>query len=142
MHVEGGVKIHEIPKVLVVDWNDSVKSMIDTWSSYIITVAQFREAIMEKGVSYAKAHGGRAWIMDASKAKGAFPQDVQKLIETEVFKTFAAIGVKHFLTIKSETSALTNMAIGVYTANLGPHGIQMVDVPDQKTAISWLMAHR
>jgi len=133
--------VHEIPGVLSVEWNDEVKAMIDTWSNYTITVPQFREAILEKGIAQAKVHKGRAWIMDASKAKGAFPQDVQKLIENEVFKIFAAIGVKYFITIKS-ASSVTNMAIDRYTAQVGPSGLQMVELPDQNTAIQWLKEHR
>jgi len=134
--------VHEIPGVLRVEWNDEGKAMIDTWSNYAITVAQFRDAILGKGVSYAKLHGGRAWVMDATKAKGAFPPDVQKLIETEVFKTFASIGVKYFMTIKSTGSTITNLSIKSFTAHLGPSGIQMVEVPDQKTALAWLKEHR
>jgi hypothetical protein len=132
--------VHEIPGTLVVEWNDAAKTMIDTWSSYSITLPQFREAIVSKGIAYARAHGGRAWVMDATRAKGVFPQDVQKLIETEVFKGFAAIGVKYFITIKS-ASAVTNMSINRYTAHLGPCGIQMVDVPDVNRAIVWLREH-
>jgi len=133
--------VHEIPAVLRVEWNDEAKAMIDTWSNYTITVPQFREAVLEKGVAHAKVHKGRAWIVDSSKAKGAFPQDVQKLIENEVFRAFAAIGVKYFITIKS-ASAVTNMAISRYTAHVGPAGLQMVEVPDQNTAIQWLKDHR
>ncbi len=132
--------VHQIPGILVVDWNDQVKATIDTWTSYAITLDQFREAILQKGVANAKLHGGRAWVMDAAKAKGAFPQDVQNLIATEVFKTFASIGIKYFITVKS-SSTITNLAIGRYTALLGPHGIKMVDVPDLKTAIEWLKAN-
>ncbi len=132
--------VHEIPGVLLVEWNDDVRAMVDTWSNYAIKVPQFREAILNKGVAYAKVHGGRAWVMDATKAKGAFPQDVQKLIETEVFKIFAAIGIKYFITIKS-ASALTNMAIKSFTAHLGPCGLQMVEVPDVNHAIAWLREH-
>jgi hypothetical protein len=132
--------VHEIPGVLLVEWNDDVRAMVDTWSNYAIKVPQFREAILNKGVAYAKAHGGRAWVMDATKAKGALPQDVQKLIETEVFKIFAAIGIKYFITIKS-ASALTNMAIKSFTAHLGPCGLQMVEVPDVNHAIAWLREH-
>jgi len=133
--------VHEIPAVVRVEWNDEAKAMIDTWSNYTITLPQFREAILQKGVAHAKAQKARAWIMDASEAKGAFPQDVQKLIENEVFKTFASIGVKYFITIKS-ASAVTNMAISRYAAHLGPSGLQMVEVPDQNTAIKWLKDHR
>jgi len=133
--------VHELPGVLSVEWNDDVKAMFDTWSSYTINVPQFREAILQKGVSFAHAHGGRAWVMDATKAKGAFPQDVQTLIATEVFKAFAAIGIKYFVTIKSG-SAITNMSINRYTAQLGPCGIQLVEVPDQRDAVAWLKAHQ
>jgi len=134
------MKVDEIPGTLLVEWNDEVKAVFDTWSNYSITVPQFRETILKKGVAHAKANGGRAWVMDASRAKGAFPPEIQKLIETEVFKTFAGIGVKYFITIKS-TSAVTNMSIKSYTAHLGPCGIQMVEVPDQSKAIAWLKEH-
>lgn len=133
--------VHEIPGVLRVEWNDDAKAMIDTWSNYMITVPQFREAILEKGVAHGKVYKSQAWIVDSSRAKGAFPQDVQKLIETEVFKTFAAIGVKYFITIKS-ASAITNMSIDRYTAQCGPAGLQMIELPDQDTALQWLKNHR
>jgi hypothetical protein len=132
--------VHEVPGVLTVEWNNEVKAIFDNWASYVIKVQQFREAVLDKGVGYSRLHGGRAWVMDASKAKGAFPNEVQELIETEVFKTFAAIGIKYFVTVKS-ASAITNMAIGRYTAHLGPCGIQMVEVPDRNTAIAWLKEH-
>jgi hypothetical protein len=132
--------VHEIPGTLLVEWNDEGKVTIDTWLSYTITAQQFREAILEKGVDNAKAQGGRAWVMDASKAKGAFPPEVQKLIETEVYKTFAKIGVKYFITIKS-TSAVTNLSIKAYAVHGGPCGIQMVEVPDVSKAVAWLKEH-
>jgi len=134
------MKVHEIPGTLVVEWNEGVRTMVDTWSNYTIKVPQFREAILDKGVNYARLHGARAWVMDATKARGAFPQDVQKLIETEVFKAFAAIGIKYFITIKS-ASTVTNMSINSFSAHIGPSGIQMVEVPDQEKAIAWLKEH-
>jgi hypothetical protein len=134
------MKVHEIPGTLLVEWNDVIKATIDTWSTYAITVEQFREAILQKGVANAKAQGGRAWVMDASKAKGAFPLEVQKLIEAEVFKSFAKIGIKYFLTVKS-ASVITNTSIKSYTVHCGPCGIQMVEVPDVDKAIAWLKEH-
>jgi len=134
--------IHELPGTLRVEFDDAAKAMIDTWSSYTIKAPQFREAILHKGVSYARSHGAKAWIMDATKAKGAFPQEVQTLIATEVFKTFASIGIKYFITIKSATSAITNMSIHSYTTLLGPSGIKLVEVPDQAKAIEWLKAQK
>jgi len=132
--------IHVIPGVLQVEWNPEARAVVDIWQNYTITAAQFREAILVKGLSYAKSHLGRAWIMDASKARGAFPAEVQKLIETEVFKAFAANGVKYFVTIKS-SSVVTNMSIDRYSAIVGPAGIQLVDVPSMDKAVAWLKAH-
>jgi len=133
--------VHEIPGVLVVEWNEEAKTMVDTWSNYTITAAQFRDAVLGKGVAWARVHGGRAWIVDSSKTKGAMPAEVQKLIETEVFKTFKSIGVKYFVTIKSG-SAITNMSISSYSAHVGPAGIQLVEIPDKDKAIAWLKEHR
>ncbi len=134
--------VHEIPGVLVVEWNDEVKAVFDTWSSYTIKAPQFREAILQKGVAYARTHRGRAWVMDATQAKGAFSSEIQKLIETEVFKAFAGIGIKYFITVKSAGSAVTNMSIKSFTAHLGPSGIQMVEVPDRNSAMAWLKQHQ
>jgi hypothetical protein len=135
------MKVHEIPGTLLVEWNDEGKTMVDTWSNYTIKVPEFREAILNKGLAYAKAHNSHAWVMDGTTAKGAMPSDVQKLIETEVFKAFAAIGIKYFITIKSTASAVANMAIKSFTAHLGPCGIQMVEAPDVNKAIAWLKEH-
>ena len=134
------MKIHEVPGVLVMEWNDQGKVVVDTWLKYTIKTAEFREAILKKGVGYAKARGARAWVVDSSKATGTYAQEVQDLIAKEVFKAFAAIGVKYFITIKSG-SAITNLAFNRVTSQLGPSGIQMVDVPDLKTALTWLREH-
>ena len=58
--------------------------------------------------------------MDATRAKGAFPDEVQKLIETEVFKAFAAIRHQVFHHHQVDRFRLTNMAIKSYTAHLVP----------------------
>jgi hypothetical protein len=134
------MKIHEIPGVVLVEWNEEGKTVVDTWTTYMIKVPEFREAILNKGLAYAKAHGARAWVVDSSKTKGAYPQDVQDLIAAEVFEAFAANGIKYFITIKS-ASAIANMAFSRVTAQLGPHGIQMVELPDLKSAITWLREH-
>ena len=129
------MKIYEMPGTLLVEWNDEVKTMVDIWSNYLITVPQFREAVLNGGCTcqgpWSSPGGG------FSKAKGAFSPEIQKLIETEVFKAFAAIGVKYFITIKS-ASAVTNMSIKSYSAHAGPCGLQMVEVPDMNKAIAWL----
>ncbi len=91
-------------------WDARHKAVIDTWESYFVTLDAFREAVLVKGLGFARAHGGRAWIVDSSKAKGAFSQDVQTFIGEQLFKEFARAGIRYFITIKSQ-SAVTNMTI-------------------------------
>ena len=134
--------VHEIPGVLVVEWNEEAKAMIDTWSNYAIKVSEFRDAILTKGVAYARANKARAWIVDSTNAESVFTQDIQKLIETEVFKAFAAIGIKYFITIKSATSAITNMSISHYATQAVLFGVQLVEVSSLNEAIAWLKAHQ
>lgn len=134
------MKIHEIPGALVMEWNDEGKVIVDHWLKYTVKVEEFREAILKKGLSYAKARGARAWVVDSSKATGTYPQEVQDLIAKEVFKAFAGIGIKSFIPIKSG-SAITNLAFNRVTSQMGPSGIHMVEVPDLKTALTWLREH-
>lgn len=132
--------IHSIPAKLEVAWDPGARAVIDTWSSYAITLDQFRDAVMGKGLTYAKSHRARAWIVDSSTAHGAFPQEVQAFIGSDVFPAFAANGINYFLTIVSK-SAVTNISIQDYTSKLGPHGIQLVEVPSVDMAVEWLSHH-
>lgn len=134
------MKIYEIPGKLVCEWHEDIKAMFDVWADYNVTVDEFRKAILTDGLNYAKTHGGKAWIMDASSARNAFSADVMKLINEEVLPSFAKAGIKYFVTVKS-MSAVTNMSIKGYSAIMGPLGIQLLDVPDQDTAIAWLKAN-
>lgn len=130
-------QVHNVPDKLNVQWVPEVKAILDTWTSYFITLPAFREAVLEKGLDYAKAKGVRAWIVDSSKAKGAFSQEIQDFIGSDVFPAFAKAGVKFFITVTS-ASALTNMTISNYTAKLGPNGLQLVEATSAAAAIEWL----
>ena len=99
--------VSEIPGKLRVEWISDGNTMIDIWTNYSITCEEFRESVLKKGIAFAKAHGVKAWVMDASQAKGVFSPEVQKMIETENFPIFAKAGIKYFITIKS-ASAITN----------------------------------
>jgi len=132
--------IHEIAGKLKVSFNSEVCAVIDQWSSYAVTVDEFRDAVLKRGVDYGKSHGVRAWIVDSSTAKGAFSPEIQVAIEQEVFPMFAKIGVKYFLTITSQ-SALTNLSIKTYTSKLGPNGISLVEVKSIADAVGWLSAN-
>jgi hypothetical protein len=50
--------------------------MVDTWTTYNVSLEEFKDAVLVKGVNYARANGGVAWIVDSSKAQGVFTQEI------------------------------------------------------------------
>lgn len=134
--------IYEIPGKLDVKWNGDVHAVIDTWTSYSISLEEFKDAVLIKGVNFGRTHGVRAWIVDSSTAKGSFHQDIQNFIGSDVFPKFAEIGVKYFITITSSVSALTRITVRNYSAKTGPNGLQLVEVNSVEDAIAWLRHHQ
>jgi hypothetical protein len=130
--------VHKIDGILTVTWNEEAKAIIDTWDSYYISLEQFRDAVLIKGVDHASKNGGIAWIVDSSNAKGAFANEIQEFIGTDVFPKFAEIGIKYFITITSKQSAMTRITISTYSAKTGPNGLQLVEVNTVDDAIKWL----
>lgn len=131
--------VYSIPGQLEVSWQEDVRAIIDTWSSYDITLDDFREAVLVKGLDHAKAHGGQAWIVDSSQARGVFSQEIQDFIGSDIFPAFAANGIKYFITINSEVSALTRMTVNRYKAQVGPNGLQLLEVQSVGDAVMWLL---
>ena len=132
------MKIHSNPGKLDVTWRDDVKAVIDKWTTYDVSLEEFKEAVLVKGLKHAKSNGGIAWIVDSSSAQGVFSQEIQKFIESDIFPSFAKNGIKYFITISSQVSAITNMTVKNYSAKTGPHGLKLVEVNNVPDAVSWL----
>jgi hypothetical protein len=130
-------KVYEIPGKLLVEWDSDAKAVIDTWSTYAVTLAEFKDAVLIKGVTQAKTNGVKAWIVDSSKAKGAFSAEIQNFIATQVFPAFVRIGVKHFITIDSE-SAITNLSVKQYSTNADSSGLNVIKGSSIQGVIEWL----
>ena len=131
------MEIYKIPGKLVGNWNFEVHAMVDTWNDHNVTKDEFEQCILE-GCRHAKKNAGIAWIVDTSRAKGVFSQEIQDLIESHVFPTFQKIGVKYFITIKSRVDALTKMTVSNYSAKAGPNGLQLLEVNMVEDGIRWL----
>ena len=114
-----------------------VKAIVDTWFNYNVTLDQFKEMLMEKGLEKAKSERCIAWIVDSSGATGAFSQEIQEYIESDVFKAFAENGIQYFVTIPPK-SAITKMVVERYSAKAGPMGVQILEVPNLDEAKKWL----
>jgi len=134
------VNVFEITGKLNVAFDTEHKAIIDKWTNYGVTLAQFEDAVLKKGLDYAKAHGAKSWIVDSSAAKGAFSQEIQDCIGSKVFKKFSENGIKHFVTITSQ-SAVTNLSIKNYQAKAGPHGLKLVEATNLEDALKWLKSN-
>lgn len=132
------MQIQNIPGKMISTWEDDVKAVLDTWTTYNVSLEEFKEAVLIKGVAFAKAHGAIAWIVDSSTAVGVFTQDIQNFIATDIFPTFVANNIKYFITIKPEVQGLTNLTVSNYAAQAGPAGMQLVDVKSVIDAKMWL----
>jgi len=94
--------------------------------------------VLVKGLNWARARRGQAWIVDSSKAKGAFSAEIQEFIGSDVFPSFAQSGIKYFITINSEVSTITNMTVRNFASKTGPHGLELVEVASVDDALEWL----
>ncbi len=131
-------KIHEIPNKLLCEWDSESKAVIDTWTTYNISLEEFKESVLIRGVNHGKANGVKAWIVDSHNARGVFSQEIQEFINSDVFPTFANIGVKYFMAISSD-NAITNLTISQYTTSAGPHGLKVLNGSSAEGAIDWLI---
>jgi hypothetical protein len=118
-------------------WCEDVRAIWDKWISYNVTLAEFKQSIMVKGLAVAKARHAVAWIADASEARGVFSQEIQDYIARDVFKSFALIGIKYFVSVQAK-SATTKLGVMRYQTQLGPHGIQLVEVASIEGAFAFL----
>ena len=130
--------INQIPGKLQTSYNMGAQAVIDKWQDYNITLDEFKEAIIDKALTYGKTHGAKAFIVDSTEAKGVFSSEIQHYIEQNVFKAFADSGIKYFITTSSEVSAITNLNINSFSSKAGPHGIELVKVNNKEEAINWL----
>jgi hypothetical protein len=130
--------IHSIPGKMETSWLENVKSILDTWTTYNVSLEEFRESVLIKGIDYSKKNGGIAWIVDSSEAVGVFSREIQAFIGTDIFPAFAVNGVKYFITITSKKSALTEMTVSAYSEKAGPSGLTLVEADSVTQAIEFL----
>ncbi len=136
------MQIQIIPGKMESTWNEEVKAVVDTWTTYSVTLEEFKNAVLVKGIDFARAHGGRAWIVDSSTAHGAFSQEIQDFIGTDIFPSFTKNGIKYFITISSKVSPLTNLTVKQYSAQAGPNGLKLIELNSTDDAIQWLKSNR
>jgi len=131
-------QIHSIPGKMDTYWVSDVNAILDVWTTYAVSLQDFSDAVLVKGVKHAKANKGIAWIVDSSTAKGAFSPEIQQFIGTDIFPAFTKNGIKYFITILPKESALTRMTVKNYSSKAGPNGLELVEVNSVEDAIEFL----
>jgi hypothetical protein len=134
--------IHSIPGKLEIIWLEEVKAILDKWTNYNITLSDFKEATLRKGLRHSANNDGRAYIVDSSEAIGVFSKEIQEFIETDIFPAFATNGIKYFITINSKKSAITEINVKVYSEKVKPAGITLVEMDSLDQAIDFLKQNK
>lgn len=131
------MKIFEVDGNLKVDWNTDAKAIIDTWTSYSITLEGFKNCI-DQGINHSIANRGIAWIIDSRKAEGQFSEEIQHYIVSDVLPKFAKNGIKYFMIIDS-FDAETNSTINYFAEKANEFGIKVIKGSSVKGALNWLV---
>ncbi len=135
------MKVYEVEGKIRSEWNSEVRAIIDTWTTYMISLEEFKTSVLDNSLLFAKANNGQAWIVDSSQAKGLFSKEQLAFIDKAVFPAFHKAGIKYFITIKPTNSVFTEMTVKQYSALSGPHGVQLVEVSNVDQAIMWLKSN-
>ena len=135
------MKIHEIPGKLTTEWNPEVRAIIDTMTTYRITIEELRITFLEKGLKHAKANNGQAWIVDLRNASGLFHQEQLDLINIEIFPALKKNGIKYFIPIMPENNIFAEETVKKYSSMTGMNGLQMIEVNNVDQAILWLKTY-
>jgi hypothetical protein len=130
--------IHSIAGKMDTYWISDVKAMLDVWTTYAVSLQEFSDSVLVKGIKHAKANKAIAWIVDSSSAKGAFSPEIQNFIGTDIFPAFTKNGIKYFITILPKDSALTRMTVKNYSSKAGPNGLELVEANSVDGAIEFL----
>ena len=130
--------IHEIPGKVRVTWNKDCQAVIDTWENYYVRIDEFHDAILVKGLDHSKLHGGRAWIVDSSKAEGKFAKNLLDYIGTDVFPALVKHGIKYFITIKPKHSPVAAFNVTAYSTKTHAAGLKLVEMENLDQALDWL----
>ncbi|HUJ24751.1 MAG TPA: hypothetical protein VLW85_01950 [Myxococcales bacterium] len=131
------MQVTNIPGKLEVLWCADVKAMLDRWSDHAVTIAEFHQASVVEGASFARRNGAIAWITDSRAARGRFSPEVHAFVAVEVFKALAAAGVLYFISIEPPGNAQPKSR---YPAAAALHGLRVVKVPDVEAAFAFLKA--
>ena len=91
--------IHSIPDKMTITWNGHVNAIVTKWENYFISLEEYSTAIVDAALPHGLSNDAKAWIIDASAAKGALHPDIVKFIETDVYPRLVQCGIRDIVLI-------------------------------------------
>jgi hypothetical protein len=88
-------------------------AVIDTWTDFDVTLAEFRPLVLSCTLPQAQAHGVRSWIVDTTRASGVLLPDVQAFLAEEVVPAMIGAGIERLINVMPRSS-LAKMAVQRY----------------------------
>ena len=117
------------------EYESTLKAMVDTWHSLLISKENFKKSIYEVGVPFAQRNKVTSWIVDTSNSEGLFKVEVQKFIDETVEPKFAEIGIKRFFITPPKSAIAKLSATRVAEINNDQDGMQTITIESVSSAI-------
>lgn len=130
-------RLLELPGKMTLSWLPEHRALLDEWTNYFVTLDEFKQ-LGAAALPHAEPRGGRAWIIDGSRARNVFPPEVQTFIAEHAFAGLVAHHIAYFISIPSQVSTTTNLGIQRYERHAGPSGIQLVTAASLDDALRFL----
>lgn len=130
--------IHTIPDRVKITWRDDINAITEAWTSCDVTVDEFKEAILIKGLGYARDHAARAFIVDTSLCTDSFSGEVEEFIKTTLLPALADNLIKYYITTDLNFHEIAKAGISSLPRESGPGSLETLHVHGIKDAVMWL----
>ena len=120
------------------EYESTLKAMVDTWDSLLISKENFKESIYEVGVPFAQRSKVTSWIVDTSNSEGLFKVEAQKFIDETVEPKFAEIGIKRFFIIPPKSAIPKLSATRVAEINNDQDDMQTITIDSVNSAVNMI----
>lgn len=128
------MNIYSIDNKLDVSWYPGIRTVLESWKDFSVDLEEFRKAVFVKGINHAKASQGKAWIHDSHAVAGAYPADVQEMVDRDRFAALGWTGAQFFITINPSATEVKITQAG----SDATRGVALVEAPSVDAAVAWV----
>lgn len=98
-------EIYTIPGKLVGHHHPEIDAIIDTWTSLMITLDDYKSTIYNIGIlDFAPKNRVTTWVIDTSNAAGVFKPEIQEFRQNIVGPKCVEIGIRNFFIVQPQSA--------------------------------------